>query len=220
MPHPSRDETLALMQEWTASDSLRKHMLSVETAMRFYAEKLGQDVESWSIAGLIHDFDYERYPNAALSADQEHPAEGVRYLRAHGYSEEICDAVMGHAHYTGVPRESLMSKALFACDELTGLITASTLVKPSKNISDVDVPGLRKKMKDKAFARGVNRDDVIQGAEALGVPLDEHIGNVLQAMQRSADTLGLDGRLAANAATVTSPVGAAGTSSTPISRDA
>ena len=164
--------------------------------MRFYAAKLGQDVESWGIAGLIHDFDYERYPNAALSADQEHPAEGVRHLRASGYSDEICDAVMGHAHYTGVPRVSLMAKALFASDELTGLITASTLVKPSRNIADVDVAGLRKKMKDKAFARGVNRDDVIQGAEALGVPLDEHIATVLEAMRGAADTLGLDGRLA------------------------
>ena len=164
--------------------------------MRFYAAKLGQDVESWGIAGLIHDFDYERYPNAALSPDQEHPSEGVRHLRANGYSDEICDAVMGHAHYTGVPRVSLMAKALFASDELTGLITASTLVKPSRNIADVDVAGLRKKMKDKAFARGVNRDDVIQGAEALGVPLDEHIATVLEAMRGAADTLGLDGRLA------------------------
>jgi len=184
------------MQAWTASDSLRKHMLAVESAMRFYAAKLGQDVESWGIAGLIHDFDYERYPNAALSPDQEHPAEGVRYLRANGYSDEICDAVMGHAHYTGIPRTSLMAKALFASDELTGLITASTLVKPSKNIADVDVAGLRKKMKDKAFARGVNRDDVIQGAEALDIPLDEHIATVLEAMRGAADTLGLDGRLA------------------------
>ncbi|MEO7997868.1 MAG: hypothetical protein ABI852_10510, partial [Gemmatimonadaceae bacterium] len=138
--------------------------------------------------------------------------------------EVICDAVMGHSHYTGVPRVSLMSRALFACDELTGLITASTLVKPSKNVADVDVAGLRKKMKDKAFARGVNRDDVIQGAEALGVPLDEHIANVLEAMQGAADTLGLDGRLAAGAAassgSVTAPVTEGGANSTPVSRDA
>jgi predicted hydrolase (HD superfamily) len=200
------------MQSWTASESLRKHMLSVEAAMRFYATKLGQDVESWGIAGLMHDFDYERFPNAALSADQEHPAEGVRHLRAAGYSDEICDAILGHAHFTGVPRVSLMSKALFASDELTGLITAATLVKPSKNVADVDVAGLRKKMKDKAFARGVNRDDVIQGAEALGVPLDEHIGNVLQAMQESADALGLSG--------VTVPAGNASARSTPVLGDA
>lgn len=196
MPQPSRDDALALMQSWTASDSLRKHMLSVEASMRLYAARLGQDVEQWGIAGLIHDFDYERFPNAALAADAEHPAEGVRFLRANGYSDEICDAVMGHAHYTGVPRISLMARALFACDELTGLITAATLVKPSKNIADVEVAGIRKKMKDKAFARGVNRDDVVQGAEALGVALDDHIATVLQAMQASAGTLGLDGRLA------------------------
>ena len=189
--------------------------------MRFYAAKLGQDVEGWGTAGLIHDFDYERYPNVALSPDREHPAEGVRHLRANGYSDEICDAVMGHAHYTGVPRTTLMAKALFASDELTGLITASTLVKPSKNIADVDVAGLRKKMKDKAFARGVNRDDVIQGAEALGIPLDEHIATVLEAMRGSADTLGLDGRLAAgSAAAVTAPAATGGADSTPVSRDA
>ncbi len=191
--------------------------------MRFYAGKLGQDVESWGAAGLIHDFDYERYPNAALSADQEHPAEGVRYLRTRGFSEEICAAVLGHAHYTGVRRESLMAKALFACDELTGLITASTLVKPSKNLADVDVPGIRKKMKDKAFARGVNRDDVMQGAEALGVDLNEHIGTVLEAMRGSADILGLDGRLAPVPGvdhTVTKASRDSGATSTPVSRDA
>lgn len=209
MPHPSRADALALMQSWTTGDSLRKHMLSVEVAMRFYASQLGQDADQWGIAGLIHDFDYERFPNAALAADAEHPAEGVRFLRANGYSDEICDAVMGHAHYTGVPRISLMARALFACDELTGLITAATLVKPSKNIADVEVAGIRKKMKDKAFARGVNRDDVVQGAEALGVPLDDHIAAVLQAMQAGAGTLGLDGRLASGAL-----------NSTPVSRDA
>ena len=177
--------------------------------MRFYAVRLDQDVEQWAIAGLIHDFDYERLPNAALAPDAEHPAEGVRHLRANGYSDEICDAVMGHAHYTGVPRISLMARALFACDELTGLITAATLVKPSKNIADVEVAGIRKKMKDKAFARGVNRDDVVQGAEALGVPLDDHIAVVLAAMQASAASLGLDGGVAA-----------AAPASTPVSRDA
>lgn len=209
MPQPSRDDALALMQSWTASDSLRKHMLSVEASMRLYAARLGQDVEQWGIAGLIHDFDYERFPNAALAADAEHPAEGVRFLRANGYSDEICDAVMGHAHYTGVPRISLMARALFACDELTGLITAATLVKPNKNIADVEVAGIRKKMKDKAFARGVNRDDVVQGAEALGVALDDHIATVLQAMQADAGALSLDGRLASRTQ-----------DSTPVSRDA
>jgi putative nucleotidyltransferase with HDIG domain len=193
MANPTRHEALALVHEWTQSESLRKHMLSVETAMRAYAQRFGEDVELWGVAGLIHDFDYERYPNADLAADAEHPAEGVRHLRALGWPEAVCDAVLGHAHYTGVPRLSLMSRTLFACDELTGLITASALVKPSKSVSDVDVAGVRKKMKDKGFARGVNRDDVIQGAEALEIPLDEHIGVVLRAMQDAAETLGLAG---------------------------
>jgi putative nucleotidyltransferase with HDIG domain len=193
MANPTRHEALALVHEWTQSESLRKHMLSVETAMRAYAQRFGEDVELWGVAGLIHDFDYERYPNADLAADAEHPAEGVRHLRALGWPESVCHAVLGHAHYTGVPRLSLMSRTLFACDELTGLITASALVKPSKSVSDVDVAGVRKKMKDKGFARGVNRDDVIQGAEALEIPLDEHIGVVLRAMQDAAETLGLAG---------------------------
>lgn len=205
MPNPTRDEALELVHEWTQSESLRKHMLSVETAMRAYAERFGEDVELWGVTGLIHDFDYERFPNADLSADVEHPAEGVRYLRRLGWPESVCEAVLGHAHYTGVPRESLMAKTLFAVDELTGLITASALVKPSRSVADVDVAGVRKKMKDKAFARGVNREDVIQGAEALGIALDEHIGVVLAAMQGSAASLGLAGTV--------SPEGAASTPS-------
>jgi putative nucleotidyltransferase with HDIG domain len=190
---PSRAEALGLVQEWTQSESLRKHMLAVESAMRAYARRFGEDEELWGVTGLIHDFDYERFPNESLSADVEHPAEGVRHLRTLGWPEAVCDAVLGHAHYTGVPRDTLMAKTLFACDELTGLITASALVKPSRSVLDVDVPGVRKKMKDKAFARGVNRDDVIQGAEALGIPLDEHISVVLGAMQASAGALGLAG---------------------------
>lgn len=190
---PSRDIALALVHEWTRSESLRKHMLAVETAMRAYARRLGADEEAWGVAGLIHDFDYERFPNDAQAADAEHPAEGVRHLRALGWPEEICEAVLGHAHYTGVARVTPMAKTLFAVDELTGLITACALVKPSKAVADVDVAGVRKKMKDKAFARGVNRDDIVQGAEALGVPLDEHIGVVLAAMQANAEALGLHG---------------------------
>ena len=193
MPLPTRAEALALMESWTASDSLRKHMLSVEAGMRAYAVRFGEDVQRWAIAGLIHDFDYERFPNATQGADVEHPAEGVRYLRSLGWPDDVCEAVLGHAHYTGVARTTRMAQALFAVDELTGLITASALVKPSKAVSDVDVPGVRKKMKDKGFARGVNRDDIIQGAEALGVPLDEHIGIVLVAMQEIAGALGLAG---------------------------
>ncbi len=190
---PSRDETLALMHEYTASESLRKHMLSVETAMRAYAEKLGEDAERWGTAGLIHDFDYEKFPNNSHSATEEHPAEGVRILRSRRYPEEILDAILGHAQYSGVPRVALMSRALFAVDELTGLITATALVKPTKSVHDVDAKSVRKKMKDKAFARGVSREDVIQGAEELGVDLDEHIAFVIQAMQNNAAAIGLEG---------------------------
>lgn len=193
MLQPTRAAALALVHEWTQSESLRKHMLAVESAVRAYARRFGEDEELWSVTGLIHDFDYERFPNNAMSANVEHPAEGVRHLRALGWPEIVCEAVLGHAHYTGVPRNTLLSQTLFACDELTGLITASSLVKPSRSVLDVDVAGVRRKMKDKAFARGVNRDDVIQGAEALGIPLEEHIGVVLAAMQASADALGLAG---------------------------
>ena len=195
---PSRAETLALMHEYTASESLRKHMLSVETAMRAYAEKLGGDVERWGITGLIHDFDYEKFPNNAHSPTEEHPAEGVRILRSRGYPEDILEAILGHAQYSGVPRVTPMAKALFAVDELTGLITATALVKPTKSVHDVDARSVRKKMKDKAFARGVSREDVIQGAEELGVELDEHIAFVIAAMQGNAEEIGLKGNTTAN----------------------
>ena len=190
---PTRDTALALVHEYTASDSLRKHMLAVEAAMRAYAAHHGEDVERWGLTGLIHDFDYERFPNDAHSATAEHPAEGVRILRALGWPDDILDAILGHAQYSGVPRASLMSKTLFAVDELTGLITATALVRPSKSVHEVETKSVRKKMKDKAFARGVSREDVIQGADALGVDLDEHIAFVIGAMQRSASALGLDG---------------------------
>jgi putative nucleotidyltransferase with HDIG domain len=190
-PLPSRDDTLALMHEYTASESLRKHMLSVETAMRAYAGRLGGDVERWGITGLIHDFDYEKFPNNAHSPTEEHPSEGVRILRARGYPEDILEAILGHAGYCGVPRVTPMAKALFAVDELTGLITATALVKPTKSVHDVEAKSVRKKMKDKAFARGVSREDVIQGAKELGVDLDEHIAFVITAMQGNAEELGL-----------------------------
>ena len=190
---PSRDDALALVHEYTASESLRKHMLAVESAMRAYAEKTGEDVERWGLAGLIHDFDYERFPNDAHSPTNEHPAEGVRILRARGWPEDILEAILGHAQYSGVPRVTSMAKTLFAVDELTGLITATALVRPSRSVHEVEARSVRKKMKDKAFARGVSRDDVIQGAEALCVDLDEHIAFVIGAMQRSADALGLAG---------------------------
>jgi putative nucleotidyltransferase with HDIG domain len=189
----TREEALAIVHEYTASDSLRKHMLSVEAAMRAYAEKFGEDQERWGLAGLVHDFDYEKYPNEAHSATEEHPAEGVRILREKGFPEDILTAILGHAQYSGVPRESQMAKTLFAVDELTGLITATALVRPSKNIMEVEARSVRKKMKDKAFARGVNRDDVINGAADLGVDLDEHIAFVISAMQAVAPSLGLAG---------------------------
>lgn len=192
-PLPPRADTLALMKEYTASDSLRKHMLSVEAAMRAYAGKFGEDADRWGTTGLIHDFDYERYPNAAHSPTEEHPAEGVRILRGRGYPEDILQAILGHATYSGVPRETLMAKALFAVDELTGLITATALVRPSRSVHEVEARSVRKKMKDKAFARGVNREDVINGASELGVDLDAHIAFVISAMQSVADEIGLGG---------------------------
>lgn len=190
---PERDSALALMHEYTASESLRKHMLSVEAAMRAYAARLGGDPERWGLAGLMHDFDYERFPNDAHSATEEHPAHGVRVLRERGFPEDVLQAILGHAAYTGVPRETAMARTLFAVDELTGLITATALVKPSRSVHDVDARSVRKKMKDKAFARGVNREDVIHGAAELGVDLDEHIAFVIAAMQSRADELGLQG---------------------------
>ncbi|MEO6525824.1 MAG: HD domain-containing protein [Gemmatimonadaceae bacterium] len=190
---PTRDDTLALVHEYTASDSLRKHMLAVEAAMRAYAEKFGEDPERWSLTGLVHDFDYERFPNAAHSPTDEHPSEGVRILRARGWPEDMLEAIMGHGNYTGVPRVSRLAKTLFAVDELSGLITATALVRPSRSVHEVDARSVRKKMKDKAFARGVSRDDVVQGAADLGVDLDEHIDFVIAAMRGAADALGLAG---------------------------
>jgi len=190
---PSRDEALAMVHEYTASDSLRKHMLSVEAAMRAYATHFGEDPERWGLAGLVHDFDYEKFPNESHSPTEEHPAEGVRILRGKGYPEDILSAILGHATYSGVPRETKMAKTLFAVDELSGLITATALVRPSRSVMEVEARSVRKKMKDKAFARGVNRDDVINGAADLGVDLDEHIAFVVSAMQAVAPSLGLAG---------------------------
>ena len=168
-------------------------MLAVEAAMRGYAEKFHEDPDRWGLAGLIHDFDYERFPNAAHSPTEEHPAAGVRILRDRGWPEDILQAILGHATYTNVPRETNMAKALFAVDELTGLVTATALVRPSKSLHEVDAKSVRKKMKDKAFARGVNRDDVLLGVQELGVDLDAHIQFVIEAMRARAGDLGLDG---------------------------
>ena len=190
-PIPARADALALVEQYTASESLRKHMLAVEAAMRAYATRFGEDADRWGLAGLVHDFDYERFPNAAHSPTAEHPAAGVAILRGMGYPEDVLRAILGHATYSGVPRDTRMAKTLFAVDELTGLITATALVRPSRSVLEVDARSVRKKMKDKAFARGVSREDVQLGAAELGVDLDEHIQFVIDAMRAIAPTLGL-----------------------------
>jgi len=197
---PTRADALALMHEYTASESLRKHMLSVEAAMRAYAAHFGEDPKRWGLAGLIHDFDYERYPNDAHSPTDEHPSTGVRILRERGWPDDVLQAILGHAAYTNTPRETRMARALFAVDELTGLITATALVKPSRSVHDVDARSVRKKMKDKAFAKGVSREDVMIGVQELGVDLDQHIQFVIEAMRGVADAIGLAGSPGAQAA--------------------
>ncbi len=190
---PARDDALALVHEYTSSDSLRKHMLAVEGAMRAYAERFGEDPDRWGLAGLLHDFDYEQWPNEAHSPTSGHPSEGVRLLRERGFPDDILDAILGHAAYCGVPRETRMASALFAVDELTGLITATALVKPSRSVNEVEARSVKKKMKDKAFARGVSREDIVTGAAELGVDLDDHIQFVIDAMRARAALLGLSG---------------------------
>ena len=189
----NRDEAWNTVTEFTASDSLRKHMLSVEAAMRAYAAHFNADPDRWGVVGLLHDFDYERYPDVAADG---HPVVGSRILRERGVDEEAIRCILSHAtEVTGVTRRTDMEKALYACDELTGLITAVALVRPSKNIADVTVSSVKKKWKDKVFAAGVDRAEIEHATADLGVPLDEHIGRVLQAMQAIAPTLGLDGSL-------------------------
>ncbi|HEY6853602.1 MAG TPA: HDIG domain-containing metalloprotein [Gemmatimonadales bacterium] len=189
----TRDEALALMQEYTQSPSLRQHMLAVEAAMRAYAAKAGADADAWGMVGLLHDFDYERYPNDARAAAEEHPSWGVRLLAERGLPEPMRRAILGHASYTGVPRDTPMAKTLFAVDELCGFLVACALVRPSRSLADLEVSSVKKKLKDKAFARGVNRDEVRQGAEELGVPLEEHIAFVIQALRPVERSLGLGG---------------------------
>ena len=187
----TRDRALALMHEYTPSDALRKHMYAVEIAMRAMAERAGEDPESWGLVGLLHDFDYERFPNSEHSATEGHPAEGVRILAAGGFPEPMQRAILGHANYSGVPRDTPMARALFAVDELAGFLVACALVRPSRSLQDLEVSSVKKKLKDKAFARGVSRDDVVRGAEELGVPLDEHIAFMLAALRPHERTLGL-----------------------------
>ena len=189
----NREEAWAIVSEFTASDSLLKHMLSVEAGMRAYAPRFNGDPDRWGVVGLLHDFDYERYPDVAAEG---HPVIGSRLLRERGVDEEIIRAILSHAtEVTSVERVTDLEKALYAVDELTGLITATALVRPNKNIADVDLASIKKKWKNKAFAAGVNRAEIEHAAADLGVPLDEHIGVVLQAMQAIAPTLGLDGSL-------------------------
>lgn len=187
----SRDEAWKLLCEYTQSENLRKHALAVEACVRAYARKQCADEELWGIAALLHDFDYERWPNAEHQADREHPAEGSKILRAHGYPEEMIHAILAHADYSGVSRESALDHTLFACDELAGFLTACALIKPSKKIAEVETASVIKKLKDKAFARGVSRDDVRHGAEELGITLDQHISFCIEAMRSIADRLGL-----------------------------
>ena len=197
---PTRGDAWKLLCEYTQSESLRKHMLAVETCVRAYARKHSADEELWGVAALLHDFDYERWPNAEHAADKEHPAEGAKILRKLGYPEEAVRAILSHADYSGVVRQSPLEHTLFACDELAGFLTACTYVRPSKSILDLEVDSVKKRMKDKAFARGVSRDDVRKGAEELGVPLEEHIAFCIAAMRENADALGLRGNLGAQSA--------------------
>src|ERR1700746_1610610 len=183
-----KDDAWKLLTEFTQSDSLRKHALAVEACMRAYAKKFSGDENLWGVVGLLHDFDYDKYPSL-----DDHPYKGNEILKERGYSDEIRRAIMSHAEYSGVTRDTPMEKALFACDELAGFITAVALIKPSKSLAEVDVKSVRKRMKDKAFARKVNREDIIQGAASLGVDLDEHIGFCIGALKPIAKELGLDG---------------------------
>jgi predicted hydrolase (HD superfamily) len=184
----SRDAAWALVTEYTQSDSLRKHMLAVEAAVRGYARQFDEDEDAWGFVALVHDFDYERYPDP-----ENHPFRGVEILRARQYPEWVTRAVLSHADYSGVPRESRLEHVLYACDEMSGFVTAAALVRPSKSVLDLEASSVLKRMKDKAFARAVNRDDLRRGAEELGLPLDQHIANVIQFLRVRADALGLAG---------------------------
>ena len=181
-----RNYCLSILKEYTKSESLLKHAYAVEACVRAYAEKFGEDVDYWGNVALLHDFDYEKYPTA-----EEHPYKGNEILKEKGFDEEFRDAIMSHADYTGVPRDTLLKKTLFACDELAGFITAVTLVRPNKDLNEVKVKSVKKKLKDKAFARAVSREDIYKGAEELGVPLEEHIGFCIEAMKKVKGELGL-----------------------------
>lgn len=187
---PSRAEAWQLLTEWTTGESLRKHALAVEAAVRGYARMAGADEEEWGLVALLHDFDYERYPTAA-----DHPFRGCEELQRRGYPEWVMKAILSHANYSGVPRETPLEHTLFACDEMAGFVTAAALVRPSKSVLDLEPASVIKRMKDKAFARAVSRDDLRLGAEELNLPLDTHVANVIASLREQADALGLRGTL-------------------------
>lgn len=187
---PTREQAWALLTEYTKGDSLLKHALAVEAAVRGYARRFGEDEALWGVTALLHDFDYERYPDLA-----DHPFRGSEILRAQGYPEPIVRAILSHGDHTGVARESRLEHTLFACDEMAGFVTAAALVRPSKSVLDLEASSVKKRMKDKAFARAVKREDLTRGAEEIGLPLEEHIANVIAAMREQADVLGLRGTL-------------------------
>jgi putative nucleotidyltransferase with HDIG domain len=186
----TRDKAWALLTEYTKSESLLKHAMAVEASVRGYARRFGEDENFWGITALLHDFDYERYPDL-----ENHPIRGSEILRARGWPEPLIRAILSHGDHTGVKRESKLEHTLFACDELSGFITAAALVRPSKSVLDLEASSVKKRMKDKAFARGVKREDIVLGAEELGLPLDEHITNVIGFLREQADVLGLRGTL-------------------------
>jgi len=183
---PGRDQALALLHEWIQNPGLRKHCYAVEAAMRAYARKFGEDEDRWGLTGLIHDFDWERHPDA-----ERHPMLGVEHLRSLGWPEDVCRAVLGHATYSGVPRDTPMARTLFACDELCGFLVACALITPTKSLADVEVASVKKKLKRPDFARNVNRDDITNGTAELGVDLDQHIAFTLEALRSVRTELGL-----------------------------
>jgi putative nucleotidyltransferase with HDIG domain len=187
------DRALSILHDWVQSESLRKHCYAVADSMKHFAQLGGEDVDLWEAVGLLHDMDYERHPNQEHSASEGHPFVGVAWLREHGWSEEVCRAVLSHADYSGVSRETRLEKTLYAVDELSSFIIAVALVRPTKSIHDVDLAAVKKKMKDKAFARAVSREDIVRGAGELGLPLDELITNVIAALKSDARRLGLAG---------------------------
>src|SRR5215813_4026153 len=193
MSEPLAARAQVILHNWVQSESLRKHCYAVADSMKHFAHSRGQDADLWEAVGLLHDMDYERYPNLERSATEGHPFVGVAWLRENGWREEVCRAILSHADYSGVSRETPLEKTLYAVDELSGFIVAVALVRPTKSINDVDVRSVKKKMKDKAFARAVNRDDIIRGAEELGVPLDDVIARVIAALKGDAERLGLVG---------------------------